>query len=185
MKSYMELDFELRILDIVDKHDIMWAIIWTPYSCILILNALANRAQTLSSQQAKLTQRLIILSPCFFHIEIFSNKTVCEDCGGSIASGTGPGSGLHLQPGLGSELQIPALLSCQRMGGRQGGLWPPEQVREPSCIPDPSEINLRRRACRLQKQHSFWEKPRFEHSSLARRKIWAPDICAPSHSEER
>jgi hypothetical protein len=37
----------------------------------------------------------------------------------------------------------------------KGGLWPQDQVRMPSCIPGTSETSLCRRACGLQKWHSF------------------------------
>jgi hypothetical protein len=53
------------------------------------------------------------------------------------------------------------------------------------CTPGPSEISLCRRARGLQKHHSFWDRPRFGPSSSARKQIRAPDLCAPSLSEER
>jgi hypothetical protein len=39
--------------------------------------------------------------------------------------------------------------TCQRRGSQLGGLWPPEQVREPSCLPGLSETSLLRSAHRL------------------------------------
>jgi hypothetical protein len=46
----------------------------------------------------------------------------------------------------------------QRRGDCSGGLWPPEQVREPSYVPCPSETSLCRWACRQQRQHIFWDR---------------------------
>ena len=60
----------------------------------------------------------------------------------------------------------------------------PEQVRQPSCVPLPSETSLCRWTCRLQRQHIFWDRPCFGPSSSARRQVWTPDICAPSLQEE-
>jgi hypothetical protein len=54
-----------------------------------------------------------------------------------------------------------------------------------SCIPCLSETSLLRRACGLQKQHSFWERAPFRPASSAREQNWAPDIWALSPQEER
>jgi hypothetical protein len=51
-------------------------------------------------------------------------------------------------------------------------------------VPDPSNTNLHRWECGLQKRHSFWDRPCFRPSSSARRQVWTPDICAPSLQEE-
>jgi hypothetical protein len=53
------------------------------------------------------------------------------DCRSKIASGTGPVSVLHLQPGSRSELQTFVFLPLQKWDGCQGELWPPEQ--RPVC----------------------------------------------------
>jgi hypothetical protein len=60
----------------------------------------------------------------------------------------------------------------------------PEQVREPSWVPDPLETSLHRWECRLQRQHIFWDRPSFGTSSSARRQVWTQDLCAPSLQEE-
>ena len=78
------------------------------------------------------------------------------------------------------RLQTSRHLPCQKNGVCPGGLCPPEQVRESSCVPCPSETSLCRWACRLQRQHIFWDRPCFRPSSSARRQVWTPDLCAPS-----
>ena len=67
------------------------------------------------------------------------------------------------------KLQTSRHLPRQRRGVCSRGLWPPEQVRQPSCVPCPSETNLCRWACRLQRQQIFWDRPCFGPSLSARR----------------
>jgi hypothetical protein len=82
-------------------------------------------------------------------------------------------------------LQTFGHLTGQKRSVYPGGLWLPEQVRESSCVLCPSETSLCRWACRLQKQHIFWDRPCFRHSSSAKRQVWTPDICTPPLKEER
>jgi hypothetical protein len=39
------------------------------------------------------------------------------------------------------------------------------------CIPGPSESSLHRKACRLQNQHTFWDRTHFRPSSSTRKQI--------------
>jgi hypothetical protein len=61
-------------------------------------------------------------------------RAVCAgeraDCRGNTSSGTGPISGLDLQPGGRSEHQISVHLPCKRRAGLQRVLWPLKLRRE-------------------------------------------------------
>jgi hypothetical protein len=86
-------------------------------------------------------------------------------CAGQLADWEGWAKGLQKQHSFWNRphfrLQTSGHIPRQRWGSRLGVLWPPEQVREPSCVPHPSETSLYRWACRLQRQHIFWDRSCF------------------------
>jgi hypothetical protein len=80
-----------------------------------------------------------------------------------------------------ADIQAPSPREERWLSGRA---QPPEQVREPSCLLCPSETSLCSSAHRLQRMSKWTAKAT---QLLGQTSIlgWAPDIWAPSPSEER
>jgi hypothetical protein len=101
-------------------------------------------------------------------------KGKLADCRSDRASGTEQFSGSRHPGTFPARGEMPAWEGSEQ----------PEQVREPSWVPGPSVTSLCRKACRLQRQHIFWDRPCFGSSSSAMRQVQMPERCAPSLQEE-
>jgi hypothetical protein len=117
-----------------------WGSLWMVNHFILVPNFVS------------VTPSMCVLFPILRRNEVstlWSLRPVCTgesvDCRSDTASGTGRSS---IASGTGPVfgLQTSGHLPGQRRGGRPGELWPPEQVREPSCFPGSSETSLCRSA---------------------------------------
>jgi hypothetical protein len=80
-------------------------------------------------------------------------------------------------------LQTSGNLPHKRRGDHLGGLWPPEKVREQSCVLGPLEISLCRWEHRLQRTHLLWQTL-FRAFIFSQEEVWRPDSCAYSLQEE-
>jgi hypothetical protein len=79
-------------------------------------------------------------------------------------------------------LQTSRYLPRQRRSGHLGGLWHPEQVKEPSCVPGPSETSQLRSAHKLLRVSKLTAEAT---QLLGQTPFWVPDIWALSLPEER